>query len=78
MRYHIPAEYILDISIKHRLKIDALYKGYEIAIFISLANNSYVQKKLADNILQIELLLQKMIENRMQGVYPVVVAIELE
>lgn len=78
IRYFIPSEYILHIDIKHRLKIETLYKGYEIAIFIKLANNSYVQKKLADNLLQIELLLQKMIENRMPGIYPVVVAINLE
>ncbi|WP_455621411.1 hypothetical protein [Parabacteroides sp.] len=78
MRYFIPSDYILNIDIKHRLKIEPLYKGYEIAIFINLTNNSYVQKKLADNILHLELLLQKMIENRMPGIYPVVVAINLE
>lgn len=78
MRYFIPSDYILNIDIKHRLKIEPLYKGYEIAIFINLTNNSYVQKKLADNILHLELLLQKMIENRMPGIYPVVVAINLQ
>lgn len=77
-RYLIPSEYILAIDIKHRLKIEPLYKGYEIAIFIHLTNNSYVQKKISDAISHIELLMQKMIENRMPGIYPVVVAINLE
>lgn len=78
IRYFIPEEYILNIDIKYRLKIEPLYKGYEIAIFIRLTDNSYVQKKLAGNISHIELLLQKMIENRMPGIYPVAVAINLK
>lgn len=77
-RYFIPEEYILSIDVKHRLKIDPLYKGYEISIFIHMANNSYVQKKVADKIPHIELLLQKMIENRTPGIYPVIVSISLD
>ncbi len=78
VRFAVMPESVRSIIVKHRLRMDSTYSGYEIAVFLKLEGSSYLQKSFKSRIPFAELLLQKMIENRMVGIYPVVVSLEME
>ncbi|MFR9650575.1 MAG: hypothetical protein SNG35_00930 [Rikenellaceae bacterium] len=78
VRFSILPESVRSVVVKHRLRMDSTYSGYEIAVFVKVENSSYLQKSFKSRIPFAELLLQKMIETRMVGIYPVVLSLEME
>ncbi len=76
-RFAVLPESLRSVTVKHRLRMDGVYSGYEIAVFIKIDGSDYLKSNFAHKIQFAELLLQKMIESRMVGVYPVVLSIEM-
>lgn len=77
-RFSVLPEAVRSVVVKHRLRMDSTYSGYEIAVFVKIDGGNYMEKSFRGQIPFAELLLQKMIENRMVGIYPVVLSIEME
>ena len=78
LRYKLSSDMIRDIHVTHRLSTDRRDSGYEILADITLSNHPYVVRSFAECIVSSELLLQKQMEIRSAGIYPIAVSIHIE
>ena len=74
-RYGISQDMIARLHVGRRMQTDIRSCGYEIIVEIMLNNNNFVVNNLMEKISTVEILLQKMIEVRSAGVYPISVQI---
>ena len=77
-RYGLGNDMISRIRITRRQTQGHRDCGYEILVEISITANQFVKKYFTDGIPTAELLLQKMIEVRSSGIYPISVSIDIE
>lgn len=71
MRYSIMPEMILDISVKHERFDQGSYHTYCILVRITLSPNNFVKRAFEGKTETVERYLQKMMQVRTVGVYPV-------
>lgn len=76
-RYNLSESMISGIRISRRQTMNNRDCGYEILADITLADNNFIRRSFADNLAAAEILMQKMIEVRTTGVYPVIVSIKI-
>ena len=76
-RYSIIPDMVRSISVKHLLHNDRTETGYAIHVDINLQENLFIKRSFADKINQAETLLQKMMEVRSTGIYPILVTIQI-
>ncbi|MCH5242078.1 MAG: hypothetical protein J1F67_06610 [Muribaculaceae bacterium] len=77
-RYSIGEETIRNIKVVHRQSKENYGPGYEMYVEISLKGSSMVKKILGRKLSLLEFLLQKMIEMRSTGIYPIRVNINID
>lgn len=77
-RYGLSENMVSHIRVSRRQTMGYKDCGYEILVEIALADNSFVKRIFADNIATTATLMQKMIEIRSTGIYPVSVSITIE
>lgn len=77
LRYNIVREMVEDITIKHELMNQGSYHSYVIGVHISLVPNSFVHRALDGIVPTVEKYLEKMIQVRTSGIYPVRVSLEI-
>lgn len=77
VRYGIVAEMVSSIKVGHRQQIDRTHCGYEVVVDIMLIDNVFVKRSFENKLMQAELVIQKMIEVRSTGIYPVQVSIRI-
>lgn len=77
-RYGISRSLITSIRISHQQVSEGSYTTYQTLVNITLQNIVSVQRALADKLNGVEIYLQKMIEVRTNGMYPVKVKMEIK
>ena len=77
-RYGLSEDMISRIRITRRQTLGHRDCGYEILIEIAITANQFVKKYFANSIPTAEIMLQKMIEVRSSGIYPISVSIDIE
>ena len=77
-KYSIGEEIIKDIKVAQRPTQDNYGAGYEICVDIRLIGSPMVKRSLGQKIPLLEIVLQKMMEVRSTGIYPIVVNITIE
>lgn len=77
-RYSFGEETIRNIKVAQRQTKENYGPGYEICVDIFLTGSSMVKKILGKKLSQLEFVLQKMIEIRTTGIYPIRVNITIE
>lgn len=77
-RYSIGEETIKKIGVSHRLTKDSYGPGYEICVDINISGSNMMQKSLGKKLSLLEFQLQKMMEVRSTGIYPIRVNIIIE
>lgn len=77
-RFSFGKETVKNIKVAQRQSKDNYGPGYEICVDISLEGSSMVKKILGKKLSHLEFVLQKMIEIRSAGIYPVRVNITIE
>lgn len=75
--FSIPEELIYGINVDTSIDNDSRSSGYVILVEILMAGSNLIKKNFADKIPAAELMLQKMIEVRTSGIYPVRVVINI-
>ena len=78
VRYGIESKLIRRMSVHRRLEREEGGCGYEVVVDICLVANTFIKRSFSDKLPMVELLLQKMIEVRSAGIYPVKVNITIE
>lgn len=78
VHYGIDQKLIKQIVVDRRINPDTSSVGYEIAVDIVLADNSFVRRNFAQRIPLTELLLEKMIAVRSANIYPVRITISID
>ena len=76
-RYSIIPEMVRNITIKHMQHNTPADCGYAIHVNIFLNDSLFIKRSFVDKIHQAEMLLQKMMEVRSTGIYPIIVNIEI-
>lgn len=76
-RYSIVPEMVRGITVKHLQQNSMAGCGYATYVNIFLQDTLFVKRSFADKIRQAETLLQRMMEVRSCGVYPIVVSIDI-
>ena len=76
-RYGLSANMIRSIRVSRRQTMSNRDCGYELLADITLADNTFIRRSFENNLAAAEILLQKMIEVRTTGVYPVIVSIKI-
>ena len=77
-RYELSESMVSQIRVSRRQTMGYKDCGYEILVEITLADNSYIRQNFASSIPTAAILMQKMIEIRSTGIYPVSVNITIE
>ena len=77
-RYNLSDSMISRIRVSRRQTISNHDCGYELLAEITLADNPFVRRSFTETLPTVETLMQKMIEVRTTGVYPVHVTISIE
>lgn len=75
-RYGIDNSLVQCISVTHHTSAVRAC-GYELAVEIVLADNTFVKRSFADKIPYVEILIQKMMEVRSANIYPIRVTIQI-
>ena len=78
IRYGLSDNMIRQLRVSRRQTNDRRDCGYELLVDITLTSHSFVTRTFADNLSSAEMLMQKMIEVRTTGIYPVSVSIRIE
>lgn len=78
LRYKLSSDMIRNIHVSHRLSTDRRDSGYEILADITLADHPYVVRTFTEHLVSSELLLQKQMEIRSTGIFPIAVSIHIE
>lgn len=76
--YSLGEEAVKEIKVDRRLSKDNYGPGYEICVDIKLGGSPIVKRSLSDKISLIEITLQKMMEVRSTGIYPLRVNITFD
>jgi hypothetical protein len=76
-RYSIIPEMVRDITVKHMRQNTLGDCGYAIHVNIFLQDSMFIKRSFTDKIRQAEILLQKMMEVRSTGIYPIIVTIDI-
>lgn len=76
--YSLGEEAVKEIKVDRRLSKDNFGPGYEICVDIKLGGSPIVKRSLSDKISLIEITLQKMMEVRSTGIYPLRVNITFD
>ncbi len=76
-RFGVVNDLIRSIRIQRRHRTEGTFHTYEIFVKISITSNIYTQRAFAARETAVETYLQKMIEVRMSGIYPVRVELGL-
>lgn len=76
-RYGIDSSMVKGVSVGRRVNMEQTC-GYEIAVEITLAANQFVKRSFSDKIPGVEQQLQKSMEVRATGIYPISVGIAIE
>ena len=76
-RFGVVHDLIKSIRINRHHRIEGTFHTYEICVKINITNNIYTQRAFAAKESSVETYLQKMIEVRMSGIYPVRVELKL-
>ena len=76
-RFGVVHDLIKSIRINRHHRIEGTFHTYEICMKINITNNIYTQRAFAAKESSVETYLQKMIEVRMSGIYPVRVELKL-
>ena len=77
-RFGVVHDLIKSIRLKRQHRSEGTFHTYEIFVKITLTSNIYTQRAFAAKETSVETYLQKMIEVRMMGIYPVRVQLILE
>lgn len=70
-RYGFDAKMVRNVKVSHQMQDDPTGPGYEILVEIDLISNNYIRRSFTDKLGQAEILMQRMIEVRSTGIYPV-------
>lgn len=76
-RFGVVHDLIKSIRIQRRHRIEGTFHTYEIFVKINITSNIYTQRAFAAKEASVETYMQKMIEVRMSGIYPVRVEMTL-
>ena len=76
-RFGVVHDLIKSIRIQRHHRTEGTFHTYEICVKINITNNIYTQRAFTAKEAAVETYLQKMIEVRMSGIYPVSVRLEL-
>lgn len=76
-RYSIIPEMVRNITVNHMEQNTLANCGYVIHVNIILQDSLFVKRSFADKVGQAEILLQKMMEVRSSGIYPIIVTINI-
>lgn len=71
LRYNIEKNMVESLTVKHERFDQSSYHSYAIKVTITLAANSFVQRAFNSTIPSIEKCLEKMIQIRTSGIYPI-------
>lgn len=77
-RYELSESMVNQIRVSRRQTMGFKDCGYEILVEITLADNTFVKSILGNSLPTVAILMQKMIEIRSTGIYPVSVNITIE
>ena len=70
-RYGFDAKMVKKVNVSHRMQEVPTGPGYEILVEIDLVSNNYIRRSFTDKLEQAEVFMQRMIEVRGAGIYPV-------
>ncbi|HBJ76896.1 MAG TPA: hypothetical protein DDY68_03565 [Porphyromonadaceae bacterium] len=76
--FGISTSMIKSVNVGHKAVVSNVHCGYEIDVDITISNTAYLQRVFGDKVKQAELRLQKKIETRSAGIYPIYVKIILQ
>lgn len=77
MRYNIDRSMIEEVTVRHERFDQGSYHTYMILVTITLVNNSFIHRAFDDRTQTVEKYLEKMIQVRTTGIYPVKVMLNV-